>query len=143
MSVDALPTPAPPRLPLARPLAVFLVEDSPTIRQNLVDTLQELAPVRVTATADTAAAAIEALSADGASFDLVVIDLLLRSGSGIDVLDALHRRRSAPHRIVLSNYATPALRTRCLALGAERVFDKSGDIEALVDYCSALAEARA
>jgi hypothetical protein len=40
---------------------------------------------------------------------------------------------------VLSNYATPDMQTRCLKLGADQVFDKSKDIDALLSYCNALA----
>jgi hypothetical protein len=40
---------------------------------------------------------------------------------------------------VLTNYATPGIRAECLALGASEVFDKSRDIEALVNYCMRIA----
>ena len=43
-------------------------------------------------------------------------------------------------RVVLSNFATPDIRRRCLGLGADGVFDKSGEIDALIDYCRQLAE---
>lgn len=42
-------------------------------------------------------------------------------------------------RVVLSNYATPDIRKKCLALGADQVFDKSHDIDALIHYCNTLA----
>jgi hypothetical protein len=32
------------------------------------------------------------------------------------------------------------MRRKCLALGADRVFDKSHDIDALVQYCHQLAK---
>jgi DNA-binding NarL/FixJ family response regulator len=38
-------------------------------------------------------------------------------------------------RVVLSNYATPEMRRRCLELGADRVFDKSSELEELIAYC--------
>ena len=41
--------------------------------------------------------------------------------------------------VVLSNYATPDVRRKCLELGADRVFDKSNEIDALIAYCGALA----
>ena len=41
--------------------------------------------------------------------------------------------------VVLSNYATPDMRKRCAQLGADAVFDKSNEIDALVDYRLALA----
>ena len=37
--------------------------------------------------------------------------------------------------MVLSNYATPDVRMRCAQLGVDAVFDKSNEIDALVDYC--------
>jgi len=40
--------------------------------------------------------------------------------------------------VVLSNYATDDMRRRCAQLGADAVFDKSNEIDALVDYCLAL-----
>jgi hypothetical protein len=40
---------------------------------------------------------------------------------------------------VLSNYATEEMRARCLAAGADRVFDKSREIDLLVGFCTALA----
>ena len=42
--------------------------------------------------------------------------------------------------VVLSNYATPDMRRKCLELGAERVFDKSNEIDALILYCCRLAD---
>jgi DNA-binding NarL/FixJ family response regulator len=43
--------------------------------------------------------------------------------------------------VVLTNYATPEMRSKCLALGADAVFDKSNDIDALIGYCERLAAA--
>ena len=37
--------------------------------------------------------------------------------------------------VVLSNHATSDVRWRCAQLGADAVFDKSTEIDALVDYC--------
>ncbi len=41
--------------------------------------------------------------------------------------------------VVLSNYATPEMRRKCLELGAARVFDKSHEIDDLLVFCSRLA----
>lgn len=124
------------------PLSVLVVEDSPTIRRNLVATLEELAPVRVAACVDGAADALQLLQAPAPPFDLVIVDLFLAQGSGLELLQALQRQHSRVMRVVLSNYATPAMRAHCLASGAAQVFDKSGEIEALVAWCEAQAAAR-
>jgi len=41
--------------------------------------------------------------------------------------------------VVLTNYATPDMRQKCLELGADRVFDKSHEIDGLIQYCGRLA----
>jgi DNA-binding NarL/FixJ family response regulator len=38
--------------------------------------------------------------------------------------------------IILSNYVNPSVRKRCAQLGVDAVFDKSTEIDGLVDYCA-------
>lgn len=123
-------------------LNVFVVEDSLTIRQNLVATLEEMAPVRVIGFAADAQGAIACLASDPPPCDLAIVDMRLAGGSGVDVLRALQQRGSRMRRVVLTNYATPTVREHCLALGADRVFDKSAEIEGLIDYCETLTALR-
>lgn len=122
-----------------QPLRVFIVEDSPVIRQNLVGALEEMAPVKVVGLAESASDAKTALTAAPPPCDLAIVDVFLREGTGLDVLRAMREHNSPVARVVLTNYATPNIRSECLALGADRVFDKSGDIDALVEYCIDLA----
>jgi DNA-binding NarL/FixJ family response regulator len=124
-----------------RSLRTFVVEDSPVIRQNLISTLEELAPVQVIGSAESEADAVEQLrlGREGAHCDLVILDIVLRQGTGLGVLGNLGRAEAGPKFVVLSNYATPDVSRRALALGAVRVFDKSNDIDALVEYCQQLA----
>ena len=37
--------------------------------------------------------------------------------------------------VLLTNYATPEIRERAIALGADAVFDKSNEIDELLAYC--------
>jgi DNA-binding NarL/FixJ family response regulator len=121
-------------------LKAFVVEDSPVIRENLIAALEELAPVKVVGTAIDQAGAVQWLTNPDNECDIAIIDIFLRHGSGIDVLRALHRARVGFERVVLTNYATPDIRRQCLELGASRVFDKSGEIDALMDHCLALVK---
>ncbi|QPF75386.1 response regulator [Roseateles sp. DAIF2] len=121
-------------------LRCFLVEDSPTIRGELIAALEEMLPLQVLAWADNEQAALEWLAVPDHGCELILIDLFLKSGSGMGVLAQAGRFQGQAKRVVLSNYATPDVRRRCLALGADRVFDKSSEIEELVDYCRSLGE---
>lgn len=119
-------------------LKTFVVEDSPVIRENLIATLEELVAVKVVGTADTESGAVYWLQQSRNACDLVIIDIFLKSGSGLGVLSAatgLDRTKC----VVLSNYATPDMRRRCLEIGADKVFDKSNEIDSLLTYCQRLA----
>jgi DNA-binding NarL/FixJ family response regulator len=122
-------------------LNTYLVEDSPVIRASLITALEELSPVKVVASAESEAQASAWLLDASHRVDLVIIDVFLKSGSGLGVLKSTHEAAAASgcQLVVLTNYATLDIRRKCLALGAARVFDKSHDIDALITYCNKLA----
>lgn len=120
-------------------LRAFLVEDSPIIRENLIAALEELAPVEVVGTAEDERSAVDGLASIAPPCDLVIIDIFLKGGSGLGVLRAASALGRPMKLVVLSNYATADMRRRCEALGASRVFDKSNELDALIDYCESLA----
>ncbi|GAC1528210.1 MAG: hypothetical protein NVS2B4_06100 [Ramlibacter sp.] len=117
-------------------LRAFIVEDSPTIRENLIETLHELAEVNAVGMADTERDAKAWLLTNCEGWDLAVVDLFLRQGNGLGVVEACRGRRHVQKVIVLSNHATSDMRRRCAQLGADAVFDKSTEIDALLDYCA-------
>lgn len=120
-------------------LNTFIVEDSEIILENLIATLEEVASVRVVGSAADEAAAVLMLAQLGTEVDLVIIDVFLRSGSGLGVLRRTQQAGLLAQRVVLTNYATPDMRAKCSALGAHCVFDKSNDLDDLISYCRRLA----
>jgi DNA-binding NarL/FixJ family response regulator len=124
----------------ANPLKTFIVEDSPLILQKLVATLEELAPVQVVGWAGEEQTAVAWLEREGNDCELIIIDVFLRSGTGLGVLRAAQRLGVPGKRVVLTNYATADIREACRALGADRVFDKSSEVEELLVYCDHLQD---
>jgi two-component system OmpR family response regulator len=112
----------------------YIVEDSSTIRDNLIDTLKELAQIEPVGTTESEHEAKRWLSDN--DWDLAIIDLFLREGSGMNVLDACRKRRPGQKVVVLSNHSSRDVRWRCMQLGADAVFDKSTELEELVAYCA-------
>ena len=121
-------------------LKTYIVEDNATIRENLIGTLEELATVRALGWSETEADARTWLQAHEREWDLAIVDLFLKQGSGLGILEACQNRSTAQRVVVLSNYATADMRKRCSQLGADAVFDKSNEIDALVDYCLQVTE---
>ena len=118
-------------------LRVFLVEDNPVIRENLCESLEELADAHAVAWAGTANEAKAWMDSHQSQWDLAVIDLFLEQGSGLDVLMNCRERTRQQRAVVLTNYATPIIRERCLAMGADAVFDKSDELEEFMRFTQA------
>ncbi len=122
-----------------QPLRTYIVEDSQVIRENLIATLEELVPVEVVGTAEDEPTAVTWLAQSDNTADLVIVDIFLKSGSGLGVLKLACEKAQGRHVVVLSNYATPDIRRKCLELGADKVFDKSNEIDAMIQHISRLA----
>ena len=112
----------------------YFVDDSPLVRDNLIDTLRERSLVEPVGTAETEHEGRRWLAQNGEHWDLAIVDLFLREGSGLNVLEAARQRRPGQRVVVLSNHATRDVRWRCAQLGADAVFDKSTELEALLEY---------
>ena len=116
-------------------LRIYLVEDNAIIRENLAAALAELANTTLCGTADGEKSAVSWIKAHPDAWDLAIIDIFLKDGNGIGVVAAAKVRRACQKLVVLTNYASSGVRDQCLKLGADAVFDKSHDIDNLVDFC--------
>jgi DNA-binding NarL/FixJ family response regulator len=117
-------------------LQAFVIEDNATIRENLIGTLEELTCVRVAGASATESDALEWLRKNAERWDMVIVDLFLKQGSGIHLAQHIQRVRPAQKIVVFSNYINASVRKRCAQLGVDAVFDKSTEVDALVDYCA-------
>lgn len=118
-------------------LRTYIVEDNATIRENLVGTLEELTCIETIGYAEAESEARAWFDGHRDDWELAVVDLFLKQGSGLGVLQACADRQPHQKVVVLSNYATPDIRKRCAELGVDAVFDKSNEIDALIDFCIA------
>jgi DNA-binding NarL/FixJ family response regulator len=66
--------------------------------------------------------------------DLVVLDLHLEDGSGLDFVTRVKREFPAALLFVMTNQATEHHRRRIMADGADAFFDKSRDFDAMVEF---------
>ena len=117
-------------------LQAFIVEDNATIRENLIGTLEELTCVSVTGTSATEDDALAWIDKNMDRWDLLIVDLFLEKGSGMHLAQRIAGRRPNQKVVVFSNYINANIRKRCAQLGVDAVFDKSTEIDSLVDYCA-------
>ena len=115
------------------PARVFIVEDSPLIRKRIVENLQALGGFDVIGFAEAEDVAVAAIIA--AKPDIVITDIRLKQGNGIEVVRQLREKEFAPRpRIyVLSNYANVEYRRQCELVGADNFFDKSGEYDRFLE----------
>ncbi|MES2938547.1 MAG: response regulator transcription factor [Pseudomonadota bacterium] len=116
------------------PVKVFLADDSSLIRQRVGEMLAARAMV-VVGEARTPQACIRGIL--DARPDVVVLDVLLEGGTGLQVLKAVRLADPRIAFVVFSNNAAPAYRKRYLAEGAARFLDKSSEFDQLPHAVSA------
>ncbi|MCC6880162.1 MAG: response regulator transcription factor [Rhodocyclaceae bacterium] len=110
-------------------MRVFVVEDSPIVRERLLEMLAEIEGVDVVGDADNADEAVERILR--LKPDVAVLDIKLKRGSGIGVLEQIHRQAPGVATIMLTNFASAEHRQRCLSAGANYFFDKTEEFESV------------
>jgi len=116
---------------------VFVAEDSPLIRDRLVEMLVEVDGVTVVGAVETPEDAIAGIVRTNP--DYVVLDYQLKGGTAVDVLRAVHPQLPATVFLVLTNHANPQYRRICLEAGASFFFDKSLEFDKVKDVVAAAA----
>ena len=120
-----------------RTVRVFIVEDSPLVRDRLVEVLSSLKYVKLVGHAGGVRDALEWIPI--ARPHVVLLDLGLPDGSGLNVLKVLQGLDPPPAVAIITNYATASLRKRCLAAGADVFLDKSLEFHRIPDVLEDLA----
>ena len=116
-------------------MTIYIVEDSQAVVERLVESVRELGQMEVVGLADEAHTAIAKIPQ--LRPELVILDLGLKTGSGMDVLRSLSKSEYQPTVFVLSNLSDPVMRRACIAAGANAFFDKSTEFPALLTAISA------
>lgn len=108
---------------------VFIVEDSDPVKRRLVATLTDVSGVEVIGSAASEGEAIQGILASRP--DVAIVDIQLRTGNGMNVLQEVKRHQAGLKVIVLTNFGYPQYRRRCLEAGADYFLDKSAEFMAV------------
>jgi DNA-binding NarL/FixJ family response regulator len=119
---------------------VLVVEDHPIVVSGLVGLLEAAPGVEVAGYASTLAEARQQLAS--IPCDVVLLDLRLPDGSGIELLEEAGARDDAPGFLVLSSFTSPEYTAASLALGASGYLLKSAQAEEILDAIRVIADGR-
>ncbi len=112
-------------------IEVILVEDSDKVRQRLCAALRDYPSIRVVGEYEDADAAVAGILATPP--DVVILDIKLKTGHGLSVLERVKRRLPQVTFMVFTNYAETVYRERYRGAGADFFFDKATESDQLLE----------
>lgn len=116
---------------------IYVVEDSTILLRLLREMLSAIPGVVIVGHAERADEAIAEIVS--AAPDAIIVDLLLQSGTGYDVLEGVALQGKLPLSIVLTNFTMAPHPGRAARLGAAYFFDKSTEISRMLRLIAELA----
>ena len=119
-------------------MKVFIADDSEVVCERLTTMLSDLPEIEIIGQAQDVPGSIESIRK--LHPDVVILDIRMPGGSGIDVLEDIKKTNAAPVVIVLTNYPYPQYRKKCMALGAEYFFDKATEFEKVTEVIENLTQ---
>ncbi len=118
---------------------IVIVEDSEMIRDQLLRLVDALPGIHVVATASNEPMAIAQILTWQP--EVVLLDLSLSPGNGVNVLEAIRKAGVRSRVLVLTNHASNILRKACEGFGIAGFYDKSHEVYACIDHLNSLAPA--
>lgn len=109
---------------------IFLVDDSKAMLERLANLLSEIKGAVVVGQAENSRDALDGIRRLRPR--VVILDIQIPGGSGINVLKTIKQEERAPVVIMLTNHAYAQYRERCMKYGADFFLDKSKDFDRLL-----------
>lgn len=113
------------------PCNMIIVEDSDLVVEKLTKLLEPLQNINIEARASDGYTAVKLIKE--LNPDYVILDISLKYGHGIKVLEDINTMERRPYVIVLSNLNYQYYRDKCKTLGAMHFFDKAMEFEKVYD----------
>ncbi len=112
-------------------MKVLIADDSKVIRERIIKLLSSFKEIEKIDESKNVKGTIECIRKELPS--VVVLDIQLTDGTGIDVLREIENDEFFPTVMVLTNYNYSTYRTECILYGAKFFFDKSKDFKKVRD----------
>ncbi len=100
--------------------------------------LADIEGIEVVGHAEDCLKALEGI--DSSKPDVVILDIRMAGGNGIDVLKRVKNNTPAPVVIMFTNYPYPQYRKNCMGAGADYFFDKSTEFHKVAGILKKLTQ---
>ena len=117
-------------------MKILIADDSKLVRERLVGIISEVEGVNIVGQAENTIEAM--LLTKELNPDLIVLDIRMPGGSGIDIIDNIKKFNPKIIIIILTIYPFPEYKQRCAKEGADYFFSKSGEFEKVIDVVEEL-----
>lgn len=112
-------------------LTVYIVDDSPVMRERLMESVTDIAGVKIAGQSGDPFEALDGIRK--AHPDVVILDIRLPRRSGIKVLKDIKEKPAAPIVIMITNYPYRQYRQACMAEGADYFFSKLDEFDMICE----------
>lgn len=112
-------------------MRVFIADDSEIFLERLKAVISEVPDIEIVGESGEVQEAIRSI--DELKPDIVVLDIKMPGGSGIDVLRNIKNNRPGPVVIMLTNYPHHQYKKKCMELGADLFFYKLTEVEKVAE----------
>ncbi len=117
-------------------MRILVVEDSHLMIERIFKLLSKTSPDHVIDTVREISKAQDLLKQN--LYDVVILDIRLPDGSGIDLLKEIKSNPDSPTVIIFTGYPFPQYRERCMNFGADYFLDKSTEYQKIPEVIGLL-----
>ncbi len=115
-------------------MKILIADDSGAVRERIKLLLSDIEDVEMIGEARNVGQAMEQIRQ--LIPDVIILDIRMPDGSGMDVLRHIRKRGGLPVVIMLTSYPHPQYRKRCMEAGADFFFDKTEEFEKVAEAVS-------
>jgi len=119
-------------------MKILIADGSEIMRERLKVMLSDITELKNISQAEDVLEAIT--SFQKLNPEVVILDIRMPGGSGIDVLREIKKGNQPPLVIVLTNYPYPQYRRKCIEAGADFFFDKSTEFDKVTEVLKQLKQ---
>ena len=108
-------------------MKILIADDSKILRERLTRVISKIKGMEIVGESETQLQTLKLIVK--LKPDVVILDIRLKTGSGIKVLENITKRSLKTEVIVCTNYGYPQYRRRCQELGAKYFLEKATEFE--------------